>query len=239
VDLYQRERVAALADKVQQLSGFPTFPGVEPGGARYDHMGALLSDAALQAAIDFDAVVKPRVERLLAAWPDAVTVDLFRSRAAAEGLGVVLDWNHPEKLARALRLADLLANEGVQTVPDLHEWCLLPDSRTKLLKIKGVGEKTADYVAVLAGGQAIAVDRRIRAFVGPGSDDEIRALLTAVAEELELDLGVLDRVVWAAGKDALPMDNRPNTVDVTLTVPADKAGMRRSSWSRVAGILVT
>lgn len=221
------ERVAALADKVRRLPGFPTFPGVEPGGARYDHMGALLSDAALQAAIDFDSVVKPRVERLLAAWPEAATVDLFRARVAAEGLGGVLDWNHPEKLSRALRLADLLATEGVQTVPDLREWCLRADSRTKLLKLKGVGEKTADYIAVLAGGHAIAVDRRIRAFVGPGTDDEIRALLTTVAAQLELDLGVLDRVVWAAGKDELPMNDRPDTVDVTLAVPADKAARLR------------
>ncbi|WP_233306741.1 DUF6416 domain-containing protein [Pseudonocardia terrae] len=219
--------MAALAAKVRQLPGFPIFPGVEPGGARYEHMGALLADAALQAAIDFDSVVKPRVEKLLANWPDAVTLDLFRARVAAEGLGEVLDWKHPEKLARALRLADLLAAEGVQTVADLRSWCLLPDSRAKLLRIKGVGEKTADYVAVLAGGQAIAVDRRIRAFVGPGSDEEIRALLTAVADELDLDLGVLDRVVWAAGKDELPMDDRPDIVEVILAVPADKAARLR------------
>lgn len=130
------ERVATLADKIRHLPGFPTFPGVEPGGARYDHMGALLSDAALQATIDFDSVVKPRVDKLLVTWPDAVTVDRFRARVAAENLCAVLDCNHPERLARALRLADLLATEGVQTVPDLHEWCLRSDSRTKLLKLQ-------------------------------------------------------------------------------------------------------
>ncbi|GAA1859569.1 hypothetical protein GCM10009836_44730 [Pseudonocardia ailaonensis] len=207
MDLFHRERVVALLTKVGRLPGFPDFPGVEAGGARYQHMGALLADAALQAAIDFDSVVKLRVEKLLVAWPDAVTVDTFRARVAAEGLGGVLDWKHPEKLARALRLADLLAAEGVQTVDQLRSWCQLPDSRSKLLKIKGVGEKTADYVAVLAGGQAIAVDRRIRAFVGSGSGEEIRSLLTAVASELNLDLGVLDRVVWAAGKAELPPDD--------------------------------
>jgi hypothetical protein len=227
VEHFHRERITTLAAKVRQLPGFPTFPGVEAGVARYDHMGALLADAALQAAIDFDSVVRPRVARLLAAWPEAVTVDLFRARVAAEGLGTVLDWKHPEKLARALRLAELLAAEMVQTVSQLRSWCLLPDSRSKLLRLQGVGEKTADYVAVLAGGQAIAVDRRIRAFVGGGTDQEIRALLTAVASELNLDLGVLDRVAWAAGKAELPLDGRPDTVNVTITVPADKAARLR------------
>ncbi|MCW0215941.1 MAG: DUF6416 domain-containing protein [Pseudonocardia sp.] len=80
---------------------------------------------------------------------------------------------------------------------------------------------------MLAGGQAIAVDRRIRTFVGSGTDQEIRALLTAVASELALDLGVLDRVAWAAGKATLPPDDRPDTVDVTITVPAEKAARLR------------
>ncbi|MFR9801254.1 DUF6416 domain-containing protein [Pseudonocardia sp. RS010] len=227
MDLLHRERVEALAARVRRLPGFPTFPGVEAGGARYDHRGALLTDAALQAAIDFDSVVKPRVARLVAAWPEAVTVDLFRARVSAEVPGEVLQWKHPEKLARALRLADLLAAEKVQTVSELRSWCLLPDSRSTLLTLKGVGEKTADYVAVLAGGQAVAVDRRIRTFVGGGTDQEIRMLLTTVASELDLDLGVLDRVVWAAGKAEPPPDDRPDTVDVTLTVPADKAARLR------------
>jgi hypothetical protein len=129
-----------------------------------------------------------------------------------------------EKPARARRLADLLAAEGVQTVGELRTWTLLPGSRRKLLKVKGVGEKTADYVAMLAGAPAVAVDRRIRAFVGNGTDQEIRGLLAAVATELDLDLGVLDRVVWEAGKAALPPDTRPDTVDVTVpAVPTDRA----------------
>jgi hypothetical protein len=108
-----------------------------------------------------------------------------------------------------------------------HRDSLLPGSRAKLLKIKGVGEKTADYIPMLAGAPTVAVDRRIRAFVGRGTDEEIRRLLAAVATKLELDLGVLDRVVWGAGKAALPTDNRPDVVDVTIAVPADRAARFR------------
>jgi hypothetical protein len=111
VDLFHRKRAEALAAKVRQLPGYPDFPGAAAGQARYDHIGALIADAALQAAIDFNSVVRPRVQRLLAAWPEADTVDLFLVRVAAEGLHKVLDW----KDARALRLANLLATEGVQT----------------------------------------------------------------------------------------------------------------------------
>jgi hypothetical protein len=115
VDLFHRKRAEALAAKVRQLPGYPDFPGAAAGQARYDHIGALIADAALQAAIDFNSVVRPRVQRLLAAWPEADTVDLFLVRVAAEGLHEVLDWKDAEKPARALRLANLLATEGVQT----------------------------------------------------------------------------------------------------------------------------
>jgi hypothetical protein len=201
VDLSHHERVNSLAAKVRALPGYPSFPGIEAAGrARYDHMGALLADAALQAAIDFNSVVKPRVQRLLAAWPEADTVAHFLVRVRAEGLNQVLGWADAEKPARAVRLADLLADEGVDTVDELRTWSLLPGSWAKLLKVKGVGEKTADYIAMLAGAPAVAVDRRIRAFVGSGTDEQIRGLLAAVATDLDIDLGVLDRVVWAAGK---------------------------------------
>jgi hypothetical protein len=112
VDLFHRKRAEALAAKVRQLPGYPDFPGAAAGQARYDHIGALIADAALQAAIDFNSVVRPRVQRLLAAWPEADTVDLFLVRIAADE---VLDWKDAEKPARALRLANLLATEGVQT----------------------------------------------------------------------------------------------------------------------------
>lgn len=227
MDFPQRDRVDALAAKVRALPGYPTFPGVEAGRARYDHMGALLADAALQAAIDFNTVVKPRVQRLVAAWPEADTVDRFRVRVRAEGLNQVLDWADAEKPARAGRLAELLTGEAVNTVDDLRSWSLLPGSRTKLLKVKGVGEKTADYIAMLAGAPAVAVDRHVRTFVGSGTDEQIRALLAAVATDLDIDLGVLDRVVWAAGRAALPPDTRPDTVGVTIVVPADRAARFR------------
>ena len=228
MDPFDGDRVEALTAKVEALPGYPDFPGVGAGQPRYDHMGALLADAALQAAIDFNSVVKPRVARLVAAWPETDTVKAFLARVRAEGLNQVLDWADAEKPARACRLADLFVSEGIDSVADLRTWCLLPGSRTKLLMIKGVGEKTADYVAMLAGAPAVAVDRHIRAFVGIGTDEEIRGLLAAVATKLDIDLGVLDRVAWAAGKAALPADRRPDTTtEVTTVVPAHRAARFR------------
>jgi hypothetical protein len=112
--------VNSLAAKVRALEGYPRFAGVEAGRARYDHMGALLADAALQAAIDFNFAVKPRVRRLLAGWPEADTVARFLVRVPAEGLNQILGWTDAEKPARAVRLADLLTGEGVDTVDELR-----------------------------------------------------------------------------------------------------------------------
>jgi hypothetical protein len=223
VDPVENDRIEALAAKIRLLAGFPDFPGFEPGGARYDHMGAIITEAALQAGMGYNTVVKPRVMRLLEAWPEAHTVDGFLARVTAEGLNTVLAWSDSEKPGRALRLAHLLADENVQSVDDLRAWCLLPDSRGKLMQLKGVKAKTADYLALVAGVPAVAVDRHIRSFVGGGSDDEVRTLFTAAAERVDVDLGVLDQVVWETERRSMKSEARPATISVTISIPAERA----------------
>ena len=164
-------------------------------------MGALLTDAGLQAGISYRTVVVPRVARLVATWPDARTVTNFLHRIDDEGLHEVLDWPDPEKPGRIRRLADLLSAEGVDTVDDLAEWVGQPESRAKLKALKGIKDKTADYIANLAGKPVAAVDRHLRTFVeGSGvkaeSYNDVHRLLACVATVLGVDLGALDRMIW-------------------------------------------
>ena len=43
----------------------------------YEHMGALLTDAVLQAGINFNTVVRPKVKRLLDTYPESDTTSRF------------------------------------------------------------------------------------------------------------------------------------------------------------------
>jgi len=192
------DQILVVSERVRNLPGFPDFPPFEPA---YDHMGALLTDAGLQAGIAYRTVVAPRVARLVAQWPDASTVSSFLRHVREEGLHEVLDWPDPDKPGRIRRLAELLEAENVETVADLNAWLGQPGSRTKLISLRGIKDKTADYIANLAGRPVAAVDRHIRTFVaGSGVDvesyDDVHRLLACVAAKLGLDLGALDRMIW-------------------------------------------
>lgn len=43
----------------------------------YNHIGALYTDIILQSSLNYKTVVKPRVERVLALYPNANTVNKF------------------------------------------------------------------------------------------------------------------------------------------------------------------
>ena len=64
-------------EKAKLLSHFiaahPDFELVEEATTGYDHMGALVVDGVLQAGIRYETVVVPRVELVLARFPEART----------------------------------------------------------------------------------------------------------------------------------------------------------------------
>jgi hypothetical protein len=205
-------------------------------------MGALLTDAGLQAAIDYAAVVQPRVRMLLDAWPDATTTGLFLGHIEKEGLHDVLKWPHADKPARIEALARLLDSEGVQTVEQLGVWVRNPTSRSKLVSLRGVGDKTADYLANLAGHSVSAVDRHIRAFVARAGVDvhryaDVHALLAAVAEREHLHLGALDRQIWKfMSEGSSDADSRRRKVADVDTVEELRAELERVRGERDAAL---
>jgi hypothetical protein len=198
-----QEQIDLVAARVKRLPGFPDFPPFERA---YEHMGALLTDAGLQAGIGYKSTVVPRVRRILAQWPDATTTTTFLGRVQNEGLNDVLSWSDPEKPRRITALTELLKSRRVDNIDELASWLDEPSSRELLTSIRGIGDKTADYIANLAGRPTAAVDRHLITFVsGSGVDtasyDAVYQLLAAVATQLALDLGALDRVIWKSVED--------------------------------------
>jgi len=173
-----------------------------PPGSAYDHMGATIADAILQAGLNYRTVVQPRVRRLMEEFPEAETTTGFLNVIAFHGLKVVLNWRHPEKPRRILEMTWLLANEGIETESDLREWLEKPGNDGLLLGLRGVGPKTADYLKMLVGLPSVAVDRHLRAFVeAAGIEcngyDETRRLLESAADSLGVDRRSLDKAIWS------------------------------------------
>ena len=183
------------------VSNHPQFEICTREGPVYDHMGAITADAVLQAGINYRSVVKPRIDFILNEYRRFPTLPDFAAVLQRHGAKKVLRWSHPEKPRRLNALVDLLLLVDISEINDLVGWLEASQNREKLLKIKGIGPKTVDYLSVLVGLPFVAVDRHIRSFVrGAGilasNYEDVRELLIVSAELLNLPVTTLDCSIW-------------------------------------------
>jgi len=126
------------------------------------HMGAVLADAVLQAGLNYHNVVRPRVLSILNSYPDMDRVSSLSKLVEKNETASFLNWVHEDKILRFERIVRFLKNENIELVADLHSQLASEKFRKELLCIKGVGPKTADYMACLVGVESIPVDRHVR-----------------------------------------------------------------------------
>ena len=169
------------------------------------HVGAVLAEAALQAGLNYESVVVPRVKRFVKEYPAAASVSGLAALLGSGDIAVVLGINNARKCRTFSDLAHLLTAEGVETADQLRTWIERSDSRSKLLRVPGVGVKTAAYIRLLLGLPAIAIDvhlRRAASEVGVVcSDEELERLYTLAAVHAGVALAELDGSLWQQGAD--------------------------------------
>jgi hypothetical protein len=191
-------------DSVQQLAAHVLTalgdgPFFAPGG--WTHMGAVICDASFQARRRYESTIRPRILHLQSAWPDADTVRGFQARLATEDLAVVMNFSSPSRVATAHGITDLLAASGVDTRDDLHAWLDDQANRGALRAVKGVGPKSVDYIANLAGRSHVAVDVHLRAFAADAGVsglgyEQLRAVYEKTAAILGHEPVGLEHAVW-------------------------------------------
>jgi thermostable 8-oxoguanine DNA glycosylase len=98
-------------------------------------------------------------------------------------------------------LVELLLEEGVETEADLARWLARPGSLERLRRVKGIKDKTANYLQILVGDQTVAIDRHLFRFLaeaGAATTDYgvAHAAITAAAEQLGVPVAVLDHNIW-------------------------------------------
>ncbi len=143
------------------LDTFVDFDIEEQVEGMYDHMGATIADAILQAGTTYATVVKPRVNAILRNYPKENTTSSFLKLLVSEGAKAVLNWKDDEKPNRILALTRFLIGEGIETEEDLLLWIAHDENLKKVKSVRGVGPKTADYLRILVGYQTTAVDRYV------------------------------------------------------------------------------
>ncbi|MEV7132582.1 hypothetical protein AB0N24_06790 [Arthrobacter sp. NPDC093128] len=172
-------------------------------------IGAIIVDACLQRRQNYEETVKPRVDALVAAWPDAQTTSGFRKGLATGTLSEVIDWPSPGRLAQIDDLTCVFEDQGIETVEELRarltDPATRPVLRDALAGVRHVSPKTLDYVDTLSGlATGVATDVRIRrvaeaAGIEDTSSANMSAVIRAAADSRGWRAGDLDAALWHFG----------------------------------------
>lgn len=184
---------------ISSLEGFELYNNVR---TPYWHMGATITDAILQPGLRYETVVSPRVRRVMNEYPNANTSQSFYSLLLEVGPMEVLVWRGEEKPSRLLNITKFFSANGINDEQDLSIWLCDESNIEVLLAQRGIGRKTVDYLKMLVGIPAIAVDRHLARFVDAAcsvtlSYSEARAILSMVAQQMCVDMTSFDYSVWA------------------------------------------
>lgn len=176
------------------------FEGQEVRPA-YKHMGALLADAVLQAGLNYNSVVLPRITAILEQFPEQDRVSALTELVLRGETASFLNWRHVEKVGRFDALVSFLSNASVEYVADMKDSLRNRSFVASLREVRGVGPKTIDYMACLVGIDSVAVDRHVRTFakrVGVMEDDYdfLRSVFCYAADLLSVSRREFDAWVW-------------------------------------------
>lgn len=185
-----------LVNYVKTLKDFTIVDSMD---GNYNHIGATLTDAILQAGIKYDTVVKPRVLKIQSIQ-SANTTSGFISLLLEHSPEIILDFRG-EKPNRLLHIAKFFKEQDVETEYDLRQW-LENDVNVVLLgQQKGFGSKTIDYLKILVGIQTSAVDRHLFKFLNQtgielSSYEEVQSIINATADILNVNRALFDHSIW-------------------------------------------
>ncbi len=188
-----------LTQYIKSLPGFPGFDDVS--SPNYASMGAIIIDGILQAGINYQNVVLPRVVRFGETYPHNKTVQQFKKLAEKEGFDKISGWQDAVKLRRMQALTDFLLSQNVDTVEDFKHWFSVKENKESLLTVNGVGTKTRDYLCQRAGGNTSAIDVHLCNFIKQAgitvSDyDDAQKIISETAKILGVKENVLDGAIW-------------------------------------------
>lgn len=167
----------------------------------FDHLGAALADCVLQAGLNYQAVVRARVERIIISFPETATLAGTVELIERGTVGDFLLWKHSEKIERFVRLVRLLERHEINDTYSLRGWLYRDEYRECLLALPGIGPKTVDYLCCLVGMDCIAVDRHVKIFVKEaGVDvkgyDETKCVVSYAADLLDVPRREFDSWIW-------------------------------------------
>ncbi|MEW5801108.1 MAG: hypothetical protein AB1847_03280 [bacterium] len=195
----------AIEDKASKLAVFirclTDFTVVDEIGGNYQHIGATIADAVLQANMHYETHVRPRVTRIRNIFPKAATITGLRKLLSEQTVNDFLNWRGMDRAKRFQDIVNLFSSEGIDSEEDLKNWLMNDRNLMKLDTIQGIGPKTIDYFKILTGIQTCAIDRRLFDFLkkaGIETSDyhEAKSIINSTADIMRIPRAYLDHSIW-------------------------------------------
>jgi len=200
-----------LANYVESLIQQKKFRVVETIDGNYNHMGATVADAVLQANLRYETHVSPRTKRILDIYKDFKTTSAVLALLETVPISIYLKWNEREPARRAnrfMKILSLFKDEYIETEEDLKN--RLTSSRAESLEnqlrqIDGIGPKTVDYFKILVGISTSAIDRHLLNFIAeagisvskqPSEYENAQLLINKTADLRNVDRAKFDHSIW-------------------------------------------
>jgi thermostable 8-oxoguanine DNA glycosylase len=183
------------------VCALPDFVFYEIMDGDYNHMGAIVADAVLQANNRYATNVKPRVNSILKTYPEVRTTSELLSLLETIRATEFLNWRDKDRTECFMRVVNLFASEHIETEENLKNWLIDDKNLTKLRSIKGIGPKTVDYFKILVGLKTSAIERHLLAFIKlaglrSSSYYEAQAIIDATADILSVKRAYFDHSIW-------------------------------------------
>lgn len=189
----------------RKIADFATAQGIETRALRrrvtYDHLGAVLADAVLQAGLNYSTVVLPRINNILKNYSDVTTSHALLDIVISDKTSFFLQWSHPEKIIRFNNLVHCIHQFKINDIYTLKIRLQQNKFQNSLLNIHGIGPKTVDYMGCLIGVESIAVDRHIRTFaklvdIHENDYNYLKKIFCFAADLLSISRRDFDAWVW-------------------------------------------
>lgn len=186
---------------IQHIHLLPDFVIYTSIDGNYNHIGATLADAILQANMRYATHVKPRVNRILASYSTTNTTSALNELLKKICTREFLNWRGENRIDRFNQVLSLLSDENIETEGNLRNWLLDNNNLPKLRSINGIGPKTVDYFKILVGISTSAIDRHLLDFLimaglKPNNYSEAQTMINAAADKLSIDRAQFDHSIW-------------------------------------------
>lgn len=169
----------------------------------YQNIGATIIDGILQAGMNYERTVKPRVTAFRKNYPNVKTTSDFYKLISNNRLEDIIKWTG-QKVDRIRELSEFLINENVENEHQFKNWLQYSSNVDKISKLKGIKEKTIDYLRILSGDKSIiAMDVHLKEFITVyGKTSQTinyktgQEILLKLAEKLDIEPAILDYSIW-------------------------------------------